>query len=197
MRGHDGFSPLETLVVSNALLTNRSAEHCSAGADERPTAERCSALRPAGVFYVNLHGASGSGGTRAEILAETEADRRAAYQHAGRFDFAQLKHFDREAVGGPGSQFRFKVNKDGQPANRGNDALLTGEFTALLRQVETNLRRLGTDIFSGDIRVAPVRLSASESACDRCDYRAICRFDPWTEPYRKLSVEALTPEDSL
>ncbi|MEQ2006728.1 MAG: PD-(D/E)XK nuclease family protein [Limisphaerales bacterium] len=143
-------------------------------------------LRPAGVFYVNLHGASGSGGTRAEILAENEADRRAAYQHSGRFDFAQLKHFDREAVGGPGSQFRFKVNKDGQPAKRGNDALPTTDFTALLAQVEANLRRLGSDIFAGDIRVAPMRMSASESACDRCDYRAICRFDPWTEPYRKL-----------
>ena len=151
-------------------------------------------LRPAGVFYVNLHGASGSGGTRAEILAESEADRRAAYQHYGRFDFAQLKHFDREAVGGPGSQFRFKVNKDGQPAKRGNDALLTEEFSALLRLVESNLRRLGTDIFAGDIRVAPVRMSASESACDRCDYRAICRFDPWTEPYRKLASATDTGE---
>ncbi len=153
-----------------------------------------SPLRPAGVFYVNLHGASGSGGTRAEILAETEADRRAAYQHSGRFDFAQLKHFDREAVGGPGSQFRFKVNKDGQPAKRGNDALLTEEFTVLLRQVESNLSRLGTDIFAGNIRVAPVRMSASESACDRCDYRAICRFDPWTEPYRKLASATDTGE---
>ena len=151
-------------------------------------------LVPAGVFYVNLHGASGSGGTRAEILAENDADRRAAYQHAGRFDFAQLKHFDRDAVGGPGSQFRFKVNKDGQPAKRGNDALPTAEFTALLQQVEANLRRLGTDIFSGDIRVAPVRVSASESACDRCDYRAICRFDPWTEPYRSLASHAHAEE---
>jgi len=157
----------------------------AAGAQALP-----SPLRPAGAFYVNLHGASGSGGTRAEILAESEADRRAAYQHAGRFDFAQLKHFDRRVGGGPSGQFRYKISQAGEPAKRGNEALVTAEFTALLAQVETNLRRLGTDIFAGDLRVAPVRMSASECACDRCDYRAICRFDPWTERYRPLARAA-------
>ncbi|NDD38961.1 MAG: hypothetical protein EB082_11230 [Verrucomicrobia bacterium] len=153
-----------------------------------------SPLRPAGVFYVNLHGASASGGTRAEVLAENDASRRAAYQHTGRFDFAQLKHFDRQTGGGPSGQFRYKINKDGQPAKRGNEALPTAEFNALLAQVEASLRRLGADIFAGDIRVAPVRLSASECACDRCEFRPICRFDPWTEPFRKLSGDSETEE---
>lgn len=143
-------------------------------------------LRPAGVFYVNLHGSFGSGGTRAEVLAESDADRLAAYQHAGRFDFAQLRHLDQQSGGCSSGQFRYKLNKDGQPAKRGNDALPTSEFSALLAQVETNLRRLGTDIFAGDIRVAPMRLSASVTACDRCDYRSVCRFDPWTESYRSM-----------
>jgi ATP-dependent helicase/nuclease subunit B len=154
-----------------------------------------STLRPAGVFYVNLHRASASGGTRAEALAENDASRRAAYQHTGRFDFAQLNHFDRQTTGGPSGQFRYKINKDGQPAKRGNEALPTVEFTALLAQVESSLRRLGADIFAGDIRVAPVRLSASQCACDRCEFRPICRFDPWTEPFRKLSGDAETEED--
>jgi len=61
--------------------------------------------------------------------------------------------------------------------------------------VETNLRRLGTEIFAGDIRVAPVRLGTSECACDRCDYRAICRFDPWTEKYRALAAASADGED--
>ena len=87
-------------------------------------------------------------------------------------------------------QFRYSVKKDGQPAKRGNDALLTEEFNALLAQVEVNLRRLGTDIFAGNVSVAPVRLSASECACDRCDYRGVCRFDPWTEPFRSLQLAA-------
>ncbi|NBW66753.1 hypothetical protein EBR44_13460 [bacterium] len=114
--------------------------------------------------------------------------------HTGRFDFAQLKHFDRQTGGGPSGQFRYKINKDGQPAKRGNEALPTAEFNALLAQVEASLRRLGADIFAGDIRVAPVRLSASECACDRCEFRPICRFDPWTEPFRKLSGDSETEE---
>ena len=151
-------------------------------------------LRPAGVFYVNLHGSAETAATRGEVLAEAEAARRAAYQHVGCFDLARLKHFDRQTAGGPSGQFRYKVKQDGQPAKRGNDALLTADFNALLVQVEASLRRLGTEIFAGDIRVAPVRLGAKECACDRCDYRAICRFDPWTEPYRKLAGAAAEEE---
>ncbi len=190
---------LEPLRVAHGLqlqlLSYLNVLHALAAGTNLPTL-LSGRLRPAGVFYVNLHGASGVGGTRAEILAENESDRRAAYQHAGRFDFARLKHFDDQAGGVRSGQFRYAVRKDGRPARRGNDALPTEEFNALLAQVETNLRRLGTDIFAGNVSVAPVRLSASECACDRCDYRGICRFDPWTEPYRPLKPAADDEEDA-
>ena len=125
--------------------------------------------------------------TRAEgRAAEDEATRRTTYQHAGRFDFAQRPALDDRANAQPSGQFRYTLNKDGALSKRPGDALPTAEFTDLLTQVEANLRRLGEAIFAGEVTVAPVRLSASEKACDRCDYRPICRFDPWTHPYRTL-----------
>jgi ATP-dependent helicase/nuclease subunit B len=143
-------------------------------------------LVPAGVFYIPLHGAAAATGSRAEILAEDEATRRTTYQHAGRFDFARRPALDDRANAQPSGQFRYTLNKDGALSKRPGDALPTAEFTDLLTQVEANLRRLGEAIFAGEVTVAPVRLSASEKACDRCDYRPICRFDPWTQPYRSL-----------
>ena len=147
-------------------------------------------LVPAGVFYIPLHGASAATGARAEILAEDEATRRTTYQHAGRFDFAQRPALDDRANAQPSGQFRYTLNKGGELSKRPGDALATAEFTDLLTQVEANLRRLGEAIFAGEVTVAPVRLSASDNACARCDYRPICRFDPWTQPYRSLPKPA-------
>ena len=153
-----------------------------------------SPLQPAGVFYIPLHGASAATGDRTEILAEDEVTRRTTYQHAGRFDFTHLAHLDRRAGGQASGQFRYTLNKDGTLSKRSGDALATADFTALLTQVEVNLRRLGEAIFAGEVAVSPVRLSASDNACQRCDYRPICRFDPWTQPYRSLPKQSAKPE---
>ena len=40
-------------------------------------------------------------------------------------------------------------------------------------------------IYSGAAQVAPYRKGAV-TACDQCDYRSICRLDPWTHRYRVL-----------
>ena len=188
---------LQLLAYLNVLRAGQrkfDAPSPQAAAPDSPTADSpfpiphslFPPLVPAGVFYIPLHGAAGSTGSRAEILAEDEATRRTTYQHAGRFDFAQRPALDDRANAQPSGQFRYTLNKDGALSKRPGDALPTAEFTDLLTQVEANLRRLGEAIFAGEVTVAPVRLSASEKACDRCDYRPICRFDPWTHPYRTL-----------
>ena len=149
-----------------------------------------SLLHPVGVFYVPLHGSGGGTGARADVLAEDEAARRAAYQHAGRFDFERRQLLDARLGGQASGQFKLRLNKDGGLIARGSDALPTDEFAALLVQVEANLRRLGDAIFAGEVAVAPVRLSATDIACARCEYRPICRFDPWTQPFRALAKPA-------
>lgn len=180
---------LQLLAYLNVLRTPEAAAHSAFRVPR-------SALIPAGVFYVPLHGASGSTGERAEILSEDEAARRATYQHAGRFDFTHRAFLDARPSGQPSGQFRYTLNKDGALSKRSGDALPSAEFTALLTQVKANLRRLGEAIFAGEVAVSPVRLSASDKACDRCDYRAICRFDPWTQPFRTLPKPAAKEEEA-
>ena len=149
-----------------------------------PTAEFGAArLLPAGVFYVSLKGGAKGSDNRSEAQDDPRTLRTEGYQHRGRFDGGQLERFDNRGVM-KGDQFRFPKNKDGEFSKRGNEALPTGALGAL-KQVEDSLRRYGQAIYAGDTRVAPYR-KAAETACDFCDYRPICRFDPWTEPYRVL-----------
>ena len=42
------------------------------------------------------------------------------------------------------------------------------------------------EILDGKISIEPYRRSQSDTACLRCDFKSICRFDPWLEPYRAL-----------
>ena len=68
---------------------------------------------PAGAFYVNLRGEFKGGGSRAEVLGDTEA-KKMAYRHNGRFDAGELRKFDRRTEVSKGDQFNFRLNKDGE-----------------------------------------------------------------------------------
>jgi ATP-dependent helicase/nuclease subunit B len=137
---------------------------------------------PAGVFYVNLRGQFESGASRAEVLADPEAARRLAYRHSGRFDAAFLDHLDRLRAH---DQFNYQLNKDGSVRSNSAEALSCKEFTALLDQVEAQLRTLGEGIFSGAAAVDPYRKGGT-TPCGYCDYRAVCRIDEWTHEFREL-----------
>jgi ATP-dependent helicase/nuclease subunit B len=142
-------------------------------------------LIPAGVFYVNLRGSFARGQSRREVLAGAEEARQQAYRHAGRFSLAALPQLDRRYQEAPSGQFNFKLKKDGQPGKQVKDLLEAAKFTALLDDVEEQLRGMGRKIFEGIAEVKPYR-KGSETACDQCDYRAICRIDPWTDEFRLL-----------
>ncbi|MBI4662752.1 MAG: PD-(D/E)XK nuclease family protein [Verrucomicrobia bacterium] len=141
-------------------------------------------LLPAGVFYVGLKGSGSSARTRRQERQEREIARHAGYQHRGRFDRGQLARFDNR--GQPkGDQFKYAKNRDGSFSRRGNEALPTDEFQVLVAKVKALLRRHGCGIYSGQVEVAPYRWK-QETACDFCAYRPVCRFDPWSQPYRVL-----------
>ena len=141
-------------------------------------------LLPAGAFYVNLKPKRGSGRTRTEARANSGQAIRRGFQHTGRFNADWLSHFDNR--GQPrGDQFKYAINKAGEFARRGNDALEAGAFQRLLTEVEQQGRRIGEAIYHGDVSVAPFR-KGSETACDFCEFRAICRFDSWVQSYRFL-----------
>jgi ATP-dependent helicase/nuclease subunit B len=119
-----------------------------------------------------------------EVLGDTEA-KKLAFRHNGRFDAGELRKFDRRTEASKGDQFNFRLKQDGTlPANSA-EALPHENFEALLDVVETKLRELGEQIFSGAAAVDPYR-KGTQTACDYCDYRAACRIDPWTHQWRAL-----------
>jgi ATP-dependent helicase/nuclease subunit B len=142
-------------------------------------------LVPAGVFYVNLRGKYEREQNRTAALADTEDTRRLAYRHSGRFDTRALPLLDGRQGVQQGDQFNYNITKSGKVHGNCREAMATAEFVALLDLVETNLKRMGQEIFSGLATVSPYR-KGSQTACDQCDYRAICRIDPWTHSYRAL-----------
>jgi len=137
---------------------------------------------PAGVFYVNLRGRFESGGTRTEVLADVADARREAYRHTGRFDAGALDKLDSAKVA---DQFSYRLNKNGSLRKGLAEALPQEEFISLLDEVETLLKEIGTKIFAGATEVDPYRKGTS-TACQYCDYRSICRIDPWTHSWRLL-----------
>jgi len=133
------------------------------------------ALTPAGVFYVNLRGEFESASSRGEALADPAAALRESFQHAGRYDEHILAQLDPRENG---EQFK--------TSSRSHDRMTTAAFRELLDRAVANLRRFGAEIFSGSIAPAPYRKGA-ETACSRCDYANVCRFDAWTQPFRTLA----------
>jgi len=140
---------------------------------------------PAGVFYIPLRATAMSATTRAEGLSEGARERRNSLVHQGRFDIQWKELFDTRPQVRQGEQFRFRLTTEGKLIRRGSDGLPTEEFERLLAANEEHLRRIGRSIFAGEASAAPYRLG-EECACDRCDYRPICRFDSWVQPCRKL-----------
>ena len=142
-------------------------------------------LVPAGVFYIPLNGGGGNPVTsRADVLAQTPEQQRMAYQHSGRFLADQLSHFDNRGMP-KGDQFKYAKNKNSEFALRGNEALPAADFEALRIKIENHLRDYGRRIFAGEVAVTPFRIGLT-TACEYCDFRPVCRFDPWTESFRDL-----------
>jgi ATP-dependent helicase/nuclease subunit B len=146
-------------------------------------------LIPAGVFYVNLRGQYESGGTRDEALADADDARKRAYRHTGRFDASFLGKFDNRPNVPCGDQFNYNRNHDGSLRKGSTEALPRAEFEKLFDRVEAQLQEMGRAIFSGAAQVDPYRKSR-ETPCDFCDYRAVCRIDPWTHRYHVLRPSA-------
>jgi ATP-dependent helicase/nuclease subunit B len=142
-------------------------------------------LVPAGVFYVNLRGQFEGSDSRTEALADPDESRRTAYRHSGRFDADALPELDAARVA---DQFNYRLNKDGSLRKGLKEALPQAEFIRLLDEVEATLKDMGTRIFSGAAAVDPYR-KGSATACEYCDYRPVCRIDPWTHSWRVLRAE--------
>lgn len=132
-------------------------------------------IAPAGVFYVNLRGEFASEKRRADALADPDTVIRQGFQYVGRFDATHYNKLDPR-----GTKEQFKTH----PLSR--NQMDAAAFRDLLNRTTENLRRFGNEIYTGTITAAPFR-KGTEIACHFCDYATVCRFDPWTQPFRTLS----------
>jgi len=142
-------------------------------------------LVPAGVFYVNLSGLYESGENRDDTLAGADEARKSAYRHTGRFNAEILDKLDQRSGATTGDQFNYRRKNDGTLYAKSSEALSPAAFMAMLDDVETVLKKMGRDIYAGVAAVDPYR-KGNVTACDQCDYRSVCRIDPWTHIYRVL-----------
>ena len=180
-----GGKKLESLLVENGIQLQLLAYLGALRQWPDPAASfGVKRLLPAGAFYVSLRGDFKSGGSRAEVLGDTEA-KSLAYRHNGRFDADDLRKFDRRPNVSKGDQFNFRLNKDGGLPSNSAEALPRENFLALVDDVEHKLRELGGRIFSGAAAVDPYR-KGKQTPCEYCEYRAVCRLDEWTHEWRVL-----------
>ncbi len=145
-------------------------------------------LVPAGVFYVNLRGNFLRGDTRDDVLQAPNEARRQAYKHLGRFDAAALADLDNRGLS-PGTQFNFKKKNDGDLDARHPDPMLSEAFGEMLQATEEHLRRIGRQVYSGNIELNPYQHGAKRP-CITCQFHGVCRIDPWTHSYRVLRRRA-------
>jgi ATP-dependent helicase/nuclease subunit B len=166
---------LQMPVYLSAVCANPDA----AAAFSAPT------LRPAAVFYVGLRAKPASGKSRAEAEMEGAKAVATAFQHRGRLDASYIRQLDTSAAS-RSAQFKFSFNKNGDLSARSVDVLPAAQFAELLRTASDQVREFANRIFAGDAAVSPYAHGSHETACQICEFRSICRFDPWSQPYRAL-----------
>lgn len=190
-----GHKQLDPVLIANGLqlqllgylnVLSKSGEWCAADFEN---------LVPAGVFYVSLRGRYPAETNRNDAFSEPGDAKKLAYQHTGRFDAAALRLLDARTGVVKGDQFRYRLKKDGTLHSGSRDPLPTGAFRKLVRNTENVLQALGNAIYEGDMRIAPFRFR-SMTACQQCDYAAICRMDPWLQSYRLLQPLTDSSPDS-
>jgi ATP-dependent helicase/nuclease subunit B len=148
-----------------------------------------SAVRPAGVFYASLRGKYDRELNRTEALADPNEARRCAYRHTGRFDTLALPFLDSRPDAFTGDQFNYRRTKSGAIHGACREALSSAEFGALLDHVELEIQNMGRRIYAGMAELSPYR-KGTMTACEQCEYHAICRIDPWTHRFRVLRKDA-------
>jgi ATP-dependent helicase/nuclease subunit B len=176
-------------IVSKSIPLAPALSPLGRGEGEEPNKFCALKIAPAGVFYVNLRGQYERGNTRDEALADADDARKLAYRHTGRFDASLLGKFDNRPNVQCGDQFNYNRNHDGSLRKGSTESLPRAEFEKLFDRIEVQLQEMGRAIFSGAAQVDPYR-KGHETPCDFCDYRAVCRIDPWTHRYRVLRPAA-------
>jgi len=136
---------------------------------------------PGGMFYVRLRETARM--SRRETSSDPEVLKH--FEHTGRFSFERLPLFDSGFATASSGQFNFRLKQDGEPHGRSSQLIRQHELERLLTDAREILRVMGRDILSGNIAVDPYRKGA-EIPCAWCEFKPVCRIDPWTHSFRPL-----------
>ncbi|QBP41731.1 helicase-exonuclease AddAB subunit AddB [Paenisporosarcina antarctica] len=149
---------------------------------------------PAGVLYVHVHNPMLK-------LAKELSDMDLAeevfkkYKMRGLLvdDAHVLNEMDTE-ISGTSKVIPARINKDGSISKAFSKVVSAEDLANLRTFVRTKHQQAGDGMLSGDTRVLPYRMK-DKTACDYCNFRSVCQFDPTDvdQQYRKLAIA--TPEE--
>lgn len=138
--------------------------------------------RPTGMFYVRLKDGNARSDTR---IAADAKNKSKPFEHTGRFSFDFLSLFDSGYADGSSGQFTYRLKADGTPYANSREIVSQRELQRQIDGAESMLKVMGEEILNGNIAIDPFR-RGSELPCDWCEYKSVCRIDPWTHSYRPL-----------
>ena len=141
--------------------------------------EGCETLVPAGVFHFNI-GEMDENDDVGSVSAEDYEGRRDRNYRLKGFvlnDEKIIRAMDRE-FSVESDVIPVKIKKDEQYAAAAKGRLFSGnEFRELCEQVDVQVKRICSEILSGNINAAPVQEGTMKSACTYCNYKSVCMFD--------------------
>ena len=148
---------------------------------------------PAGAFYFTMQ----------DPLVQTEEDiREKAEELIARelrlkgVVLADVEVVDAMDVDIPGYSIGKVFNKDGT-VGKSAAAYTLEEMHALLDHARSTAANLADAIRDGQIAMAPASIGEKWSACDWCDYRAVCGIDPSRPGTRERPLEELDREELI
>ncbi|MDG1891119.1 MAG: PD-(D/E)XK nuclease family protein [Verrucomicrobiota bacterium] len=142
---------------------------------------------PAGAFFTTLRGRYEGKSSRNDALSlvQKTASIKKAYQHRGCFNIMALPHMDCREDEPLGDQFYYKINKNGTPQKNHWHVMDPEVFEHFLDHSLKLLQEFGDSILRGNIDVTPFK-HGTQTPCEHCQFKGICRVDPSTQNWRQL-----------
>jgi len=154
---------------------------------EKASMDQKKTVVPAGIFYFHIQ----------DPLVELEKASGAEEALLSQFDLSGLVLGEKEVVEhldfGEEKSIPVSYKKDGTFTAVSNIAT-RDQFEALGNYVKKQLAAYGNEILDGNIAIEPYR-EDKRTACDYCDYKGICGFDPSFEGNRYRKIKKIDKKD--
>jgi ATP-dependent helicase/nuclease subunit B len=138
-------------------------------------------LIPAGAFYVGLRPSLDSN-EKSDPEADREKKYRTSLAHNGRGDRQFILNFD-SSVQQAGNRCTHSLQF--KPSTRSQDFPKEG-YDRLLDDNLNYLKQHATAILAGAVGVRPARFGSAKTACDYCEFKSVCRFEPVMGGFRTV-----------